>query len=98
VTNNDSVREKVKGSDEEFVASAERNFKQRTWPPEDHFEKVLKATCPHHPYPFKHKLRDCSMMKRFMSSDTPTDGDELAGDIGGKGMMLEEAKVTTIVG
>jgi hypothetical protein len=38
------------------------------------------------------------MMKRFMSSDTPVDGDELARDLGVKGTTLREAKVATIVG
>jgi hypothetical protein len=91
VTNNSSVREKVKGSDKEFVALAECDFKRRTRSPKDHFEKVLKAACPHHPYRIKHKLRDCPMMKRFMSPDTPTDGDNLAKDLG-------DAKVATIIG
>jgi hypothetical protein len=98
VTNNGSVREKVEGSDEEFVALAERDFKRHTGPPKDHFEKVLEVACPHHPYPVKHKLRDCTMMKTFMSSDMPDDGDELAKDFGGNGMALGEAKVVTIVG
>jgi hypothetical protein len=38
------------------------------------------------------------MMKRFMSSDMPVDGDKLARDLGGKGTVLREAKVPTIVG
>jgi hypothetical protein len=91
--------EKVEGSDEEFVVSTERDFRRRTRPPKDHFEKVLQAACPHHPYPVKHKLSDCTMMKRFMSSNTPVDGDELARDLGGgKGKALREAKAVTIVG
>jgi hypothetical protein len=75
------------------VASAEHYFKRRTRPPKDHFEKVHEAACPHHPYPIKHKLRDCTMMKRFMFSNKPADGDELARDLGGKGTGLGEAKV-----
>jgi hypothetical protein len=78
--NNSSVREKVKGSNEEFVASVECDFKQHTQLPKDHFEKVLEAACPHHSYAIKYKLRDCTMMKCFVSSDTPIDGDELARD------------------
>jgi hypothetical protein len=39
------------------------------------------------------------MMKRFMSSDTPINGDELERDLGGgKGKVLGEVKVVTIVG
>jgi hypothetical protein len=52
------------------VASTERNFKQRTRLPKDHIEKVLEGPCPHHLYPVKHRLRDYTMMKRFMSSGT----------------------------
>jgi hypothetical protein len=80
--NNSSIEEKIESSDEEFVASAKHDFKRRTQPPKDHFEMVLKAACPHHPYPVKHKLRDCTMMKRFMSSGTPGDDDELERNLG----------------
>jgi hypothetical protein len=98
VTNDGSVGEKIESSDEEFMASAEHDFKRCTWPPKDHFEKVLEAACPHHPYPVKHKLRDCTMMKRFMSSGTPAAAAELARNLGGRGTALGEAKVTTIIG
>jgi hypothetical protein len=50
--------EEADSSGEGFIAVAE--------PPKDHFEK-LEATCPHHPYPIKHKLKDCTMMKKFMT-------------------------------
>jgi hypothetical protein len=66
VTNN--CNEEVEDSDEECVAIAEHDFKLCTKPPKDHFEKIHEAACPHHPYPVKHKLRDCTMMKKFMSS------------------------------
>jgi hypothetical protein len=38
----------------------------------DHFEKLLEAACPHHPYPVKHKLEDCTMMKKFKTSGDPS--------------------------
>jgi hypothetical protein len=57
-------------SSEEFVAAAECHFKQQTRPPKDHFEKLLEATCPHHPYPVKHKLKHCTMIKKFMTLGT----------------------------
>jgi hypothetical protein len=79
------------------MEKAGRNFNLRTRPPKDHFEKVLEAVCPHHPYPIKHKLRDCTMMKRFMSPGLPTDSDKLASDLRGKGTALGEAKVMTII-
>jgi hypothetical protein len=34
----------------------------------DHFEKLLEETCLKHVYPIKHKIRDYSMMKSFMTS------------------------------
>jgi hypothetical protein len=98
VMNNSSVMEKVESSNKEFVASAGRNFKLCTQPPKDHFKKVLEAACSHHPYPVRHKLRDCTVMKRFMSSDTSADGNELARDLWAKGTTLRDAKVATIVG
>jgi hypothetical protein len=69
VTNNGNVE--VEDSNEECVVIAEHDFKRCTRPPKDHFEKILEAACPHHPYPVKHKLRDCTMMKKFMSSGAP---------------------------
>jgi hypothetical protein len=81
----------IENSDEEFMAAAEREFKRCTRPPKDHFEKILEATYPHHPYPVKHKHRNCTMMRRFMSSaGTSLGSDELVGDPRGRGMVLEE--------
>jgi hypothetical protein len=61
---------------------------------------ILEAVCPHHPYPVKHKLMDCTMMKRFMTSGAPPSGDEPARDPGGRGtvLILEEVEVVTITG
>jgi hypothetical protein len=36
-------------------------------PPTNHFERLLKETCPNHTYPIKHKLRECGMMKNFIA-------------------------------
>jgi hypothetical protein len=79
MANNDNVEGEIENSNEEFMAVAERNFKQCTRPPKDHFKKILEAACPHHLYPVKYKLRDCTMMKRFLSSaGTPLGGDKPA--------------------
>jgi hypothetical protein len=81
----------IENSDEEFIGAAERNFEWRTRPPKDHFDKILEAPCPHHPYPSKHKLRDCTMMRRFMSlAGTPTGGDELARNPRGGGTVTAQ--------
>jgi hypothetical protein len=66
------------------VAAAECDFKQRTRPPRDHFEKILEAAYPHHPYPIKHRLRDCTVMNKLMASGAPSSSGELGRDIGGK--------------
>jgi hypothetical protein len=58
--------EKTDNSCEGFVVATERNFKWETQLPTDHFKKLLEAICPHHPYPVKHKLQDCTMVKIFM--------------------------------
>jgi hypothetical protein len=100
VTNNDGVGEEIEDSDKEFVATTEHDFKRRTRPPKDHFEKILEVVCPHHPYPIKHKLRDCTMMKRFMTLGVPHGGDEPTRDTRGRGMTLVpiEVEVVTIIG
>ena len=33
----------------------------------NHFEKLLKGPCPNHAFPVKHLLKDCSLMRRFLS-------------------------------
>jgi hypothetical protein len=97
--NNGNAGKEIENSNEEFIAVAKRDFKQRTRPPKDHFEKILEASYHHHPYPIKHKLRDCTMMRRFMSSvGTPPDGDEVTRDLRGGGTVLGEVEVTTITG
>jgi hypothetical protein len=36
--------------------------------PPDFFEKKLEGPCPSHAYPVKHAYKDCSLIKRFLSS------------------------------
>ena len=33
----------------------------------NHFEKLLEGPCPNHAFPVKHPLKDCSLMRRFLS-------------------------------
>jgi hypothetical protein len=68
MVNNDNVGEEIENSDKELMVAAEHDFRRCTRPPKDHFKKILEAAYPHHSYPVKHKLMDCTMMKRFMSS------------------------------
>jgi hypothetical protein len=97
MVSNGNVGEEIENSDKEFIVVAEHDLKRCTRPPKDHFEKILEATYPPHPYPVKHKLKDCTMMKRFMSSvGTPKHGDKLERDPTGGGTVLREVEVTTI--
>jgi hypothetical protein len=73
-------------SDEECMVAAERNIKRQTRPPKDHFKKLLEATCLHHSYPVKHKLKDHAMMKKFMTAGTFSKGNRSEGDLEGKGV------------
>jgi hypothetical protein len=57
VASNDDSDEKAYDSSEECVALVEREFKHQMRRPKDHFEKLLEATCLHHSYPVKHKLK-----------------------------------------
>jgi hypothetical protein len=68
LASNDSDDEKANNSDAEYVVAAEHDFMRQMRQPKDHFEKLLEATCPNHSYPVKHKLKDCTMMKNFMTS------------------------------
>jgi hypothetical protein len=68
-TDDDGVIDKQVG-DSGVVRSAvvAGSSKHQAWPPTDNFEKLLKETCPNHAYPVKHKLKNYSMMKSFMTS------------------------------
>jgi hypothetical protein len=57
-------------SDEEHIPVVERDFKCQARQPVDHFEKLLEATCPNHTCHVRHKLKECTMMKNYMTSRT----------------------------
>jgi hypothetical protein len=78
----------------------EHDFKHQVWQPKDHFEKLLKVACPNHTYPVKHKHKDCTMMKKFMTSGVLSRSKKAERDLCGKGVtsVLEKAVVMTIYG
>jgi hypothetical protein len=43
----------------------------------DHINRLLEEACPNHAYPIRHKLKDCGMMRSFMTSGPLTWGTEL---------------------
>jgi hypothetical protein len=98
VAGNGDGDEEPGDSSRDFVAATEHNFKRQTWPPKDHLKKLLEETCLHHPYPVKHKLKDCTMMKKFMTSGTFSEGSKPTGNPGGKSAapIPGEVEVMTI--
>jgi hypothetical protein len=58
------------------------------------------VTCLNHSYPVKHKLKDCTMMKNFMTSGAPSWGRNPEGDLNVKDAtpVPGEVVVVTILG
>jgi hypothetical protein len=71
MASNGDTEEEVNNSNKEFMATTECDLKRRTRPSKDHLEKILKVACPHHPYPIKHKLRDCTMARNSWHKGHP---------------------------
>jgi hypothetical protein len=71
-------------SDDELVAAAKRDFKRQARLPADHFEKLNEVTCPNHTYPVKHKLKECTMMKNYMTMGNLSRSKKPEGDSAGK--------------
>ena len=36
----------------------------------NHFKKMLEGPCPNHAFPVKHPLKDCSLMRKFLSGSS----------------------------
>jgi hypothetical protein len=77
---------KASGSSVRHSSTASCSDKRQARPPTDHFNKLLEEACPNHRYPVRHKLKDCGMMRSFMTSGSLTWGAEL--DEGSVGKML----------
>jgi hypothetical protein len=78
--------------------AAEHNFKRQAGQPKDHFENLLEATYPNHSYPTKHKLKDYTMMKNFLTSGSLSKGRKPEGDQSMKDTapIPEEVAVMTV--
>jgi hypothetical protein len=70
--------------DVELVTTAKRDSKHQAWQLTDHFKKLLKATYPNHMYPVRHKLKECTMMKNYMTTGIFAKGKRPDGDSAGK--------------
>jgi hypothetical protein len=71
-------------SNKEHGTAIERDFKRKARQPVDHFEKFLEVTCPNHAYPIRHKFKECSMMKNYMTTGALAKGKKPEGDPAGK--------------
>jgi hypothetical protein len=79
------VNERAGGSNAEHAMEAAGSSKRQARPSKDHFEKLVKESCPNHAYPIKHKLTDCGPIESFMTmgslsrgmevDEVPTEGD-----------------------
>jgi hypothetical protein len=85
-------------SDEELITAVERDFKLQVRQPANHFEKLLEVTCPNHTYPIRHKLKECPMMKNYMTMGDFAKGKKPEGDSVGKATApFPEGKVVMLI-
>ena len=50
-----------------MVVAERKAAKPKNNPPRVHFEKLLDAPCTHHEGPINHALKDCNLMKKFLT-------------------------------
>jgi hypothetical protein len=60
------------GSDVRHSSAATSSNKRQARPPTDHFKMLLEEGCPNHAYPVRHKLKNCGMIRSFMTSGSLT--------------------------
>jgi hypothetical protein len=58
----------VGGSGVRSIPTAAGSDKRQAMPPMNHFKRLLEEAYPNHVYPVRHKLKDCSMMRSYMTS------------------------------
>jgi hypothetical protein len=82
------------------ISTAARSDKRSVRLPMDHFKKLLEEAYPNHAYPIRHKLKDCGMMKSFMTSRLLTWGAELDNGLDGSDITSfpEENTIMMIYG
>jgi hypothetical protein len=77
----DDNNKEADDSGEELVAVVERDLKRHAQQPADHFKKLFEVTYPNNAYPIRHKLKECSMMRNYMTTGAFTKGKKLEGDL-----------------
>jgi hypothetical protein len=68
IGHDNSNDEKVGGSSMRRISTAACSDKRQVRSPTDHFKRLLEEACPNHTYHDRHKLKDCGMMRNFMTS------------------------------
>jgi hypothetical protein len=49
------------------TTTSAHNKKHQARPPMNHFKRLLMEACPNHAYPIRHNIKDCDMMRSFMT-------------------------------
>jgi hypothetical protein len=90
----------VGDSIEELITAVECDVKCQARQPVDHFKKLLKATDPNHTYLVRHKLKESTMMKNYMTMRTFATCKKSNSDLSGKATtpFPEEKAVMSIYG
>jgi hypothetical protein len=83
-TSYDDIDKEADGSDEEYVTAAGCDFKRQARQPNQHFEKLLESAYLNLAYQIKHKFKECTMIKNFMTTRALTKGKKREGDPGAK--------------
>jgi hypothetical protein len=65
---NDGRNWDMGGSSTRHTTTAVHSDKRTVRLPTDHFKRLLEEACPNHAYPVRYKLKDCGMMRSFMTS------------------------------
>ena len=64
-------KNKKQRRDNSLVVAADRkDGRKPTEGTLNHFEKILKGLCPNHAFPVKHLLKDCGLMRKFLSRNS----------------------------
>jgi hypothetical protein len=84
---NDDKDEEAGGSSVRRISTTTCIDKRQSRLPMDHFYRLLEEAHPNHVYPVRHKLKDCGMMRSFMTSGSLTQGAELDEGLDGSDAM-----------
>jgi hypothetical protein len=71
------TNERAGGSSMDHIVEVVDCSKPQAQQPTDHFKKLLEETCPDHAYPIKDMLRECGLMKSFMTMGSLSRGMEV---------------------